>query len=165
MASMTAKPEPELTPMVFGLARELFITLCKITPAQESPIPAKSPPSTLGTRTVVIRTYAVEVLSFPVSTSRMSEKVRLTLPNKIPSITAKINSINKKKISEPGCCFIIPPYILVFSCYHSVSKSAILIESREKHRIKFFFINFGNIKEKVLTNNVNNITIYFIVNQ
>lgn len=119
MASMTAKPEPELTPMVFGLARELFMTLCKMTPAQESPTPAKSPPSTLGIRTVVIRTYAVEVLSFPVSTSTMSETVRPTLPNKIPSMIAKVNKINKKKISKAGCFFIIPPDD--FSCFHVIT--------------------------------------------
>lgn len=55
MASMTAKPEPELTPIVLGLASELFITPCKITPEQDRPIPAKSPPSTRGMRTVVIK--------------------------------------------------------------------------------------------------------------
>ena len=55
MASMTAKPEPELTPIVLGLASELFITPCKITPEQDSPIPAKSPPSKRGMRTVVIK--------------------------------------------------------------------------------------------------------------
>lgn len=54
MASITAKPEPELTPMVLGLARELFMTPCKITPAQAKPMPASSPPITRGRRTVVI---------------------------------------------------------------------------------------------------------------
>lgn len=56
MASITAKPEPELTPMVLGLARELFMTPCRITPAQAKPMPANSPPITRGRRTVVIST-------------------------------------------------------------------------------------------------------------
>lgn len=50
--SITANPAPELTPIVFGLARELFMTLCKITPAVESPMPATHAPTALGSRTV-----------------------------------------------------------------------------------------------------------------
>ena len=50
--SITAKPAPELTPMVFGLARELFMTLCKSTPAVASPMPARTAPMTRGRRTV-----------------------------------------------------------------------------------------------------------------
>ena len=45
---ITANPAPELTPMVFGLARELFITVCKITPAQDKPMPAAMAPNIRG---------------------------------------------------------------------------------------------------------------------
>ena len=102
MASMTAKPEPELTPIVFGLARELFITPCRITPAQASPTPAKSPPKTRGMRTVFNRTQAVEEVSFAVRTAQISEKLRFTLPNRIPEQTetnkSRIKSIMIKKL-------------------------------------------------------------------
>ena len=45
---ITVNPAPELTPMVFGLARELFITVCKITPAQDKPMPAAMAPNIRG---------------------------------------------------------------------------------------------------------------------
>ena len=55
MESMTARPAPELTPMVLGLARELFMTFCRMTPAVARPTPAPMQPKTRGRRTVAIR--------------------------------------------------------------------------------------------------------------
>ena len=82
--------------------RELFITPCRITPAQASPTPAKSPPKTRGMRTVFSRTQAVEEVSFAVRTAQISEKLRFTLPNRIPEQTetnkSRIKSIMIKKL-------------------------------------------------------------------
>ena len=51
---MMKNPEPELTPIVPGLAKALFITDCRITPETARPVPASSPPKARGIRTVVI---------------------------------------------------------------------------------------------------------------
>lgn len=47
---ITAKPAPELTPMIPGEARELPVTACKSTPEAERPAPARRPAAILGRR-------------------------------------------------------------------------------------------------------------------
>lgn len=92
MDNITAKPAPEFTPMVLGLAKELFITPCKITPEQASPTPASSPANTRGILTVVINRYVVDV------GSKMSVSCMGTLPNKSPANTQAISSKIKNRI-------------------------------------------------------------------
>lgn len=106
MESITKKPEPEFTPMVFGLARELFMTFCKITPEEASPIPAKRPPRTRGIRTVVIKRYAVVPTFFLPKAAIMSFGAIITLPKDIPAMTAKISKINKSNIVIFLCFFM-----------------------------------------------------------
>ena len=112
MESMTKKPEPEFTPIVFGLARELFITLCKITPAEERAIPENRPPSTLGIRTVVIKIYAVEPMFFLNKAAIISVICTFTLPKEIPAAMANVSKRNKSSIVSFLCFFIVlVPYL------------------------------------------------------
>ena len=47
---MTTNPAPALTPMMLGEARSLPVTLCKSTPETDSPVPARTPCSSRGSR-------------------------------------------------------------------------------------------------------------------
>ena len=84
--SITKKPAPELTPIVLGLASELFITSCNMIPATASPEPAKSPAITRGSLTILIITAVLETVSLPVRAANISLKPTLTLPKASPSI-------------------------------------------------------------------------------
>ena len=96
--SITAKPEPELTPMVLGLARELFMTPCRITPAHARPIPAKRPPSTLGSRTVIIRVRTVVSVSLEKRDFMTEDGSINTLPNRMPVKEVRISKRNRISI-------------------------------------------------------------------
>ena len=80
-----------MTPIVFGLASELFITLCRITPAQASPIPAKTPAIIRGSLILNIRSAFTEEESFPVNTLKTSCGFIYTLPDRILKNIIKIS--------------------------------------------------------------------------
>ena len=79
---ITANPAPELTPMVFGLARELFITVCKITPAQDKPMPAVMAPNIRGILIWKSKRPVTEVRSFWIRQDKISFGFNKTLPKK-----------------------------------------------------------------------------------
>lgn len=78
---MTAKPAPELTPIVLGLARELFITDWRIAPAQASPIPARTAPAARGILTLYIRSDVTSLVGLCVSAYIISDAFNATLPS------------------------------------------------------------------------------------
>lgn len=89
---MTAKPAPELTPIVLGLARELFITDCRIAPAQASPIPASTAPVARGILTLYIRSDVTSLVGLCVSVYIISDTFSATLPS---IILIKTDTISK----------------------------------------------------------------------
>ena len=97
--NITKNPAPEFTPIVLGLARALFMTLCRITPATDKPIPAIIAPNILGILIFIIRIYVTEDLSFPDRHLMISNGLSHTLPSIIlkkeaaTSIAARIISV------------------------------------------------------------------------
>lgn len=87
-----------MTPIVFGLASELFITLCRITPAQASPIPAKTPAIIRGSLIIKYKECFTEEESFPVNTLKTSCGFIYTLPDRILKNIIK-TSITASKIN------------------------------------------------------------------
>ena len=101
--TITIKPAPELTPIIFGEQRSLSVIICKINPLTLKAIPDNSAPRTLGS--LNLKTM---VLTNPLVNNSLMDKE--ALPKHNPMIRIAIN--NNANRYRPFLLFIDRGYLL-----------------------------------------------------
>ena len=116
MESMTANPAPELTPMVLGEARALFMTFCRMRPELDKPRPAPRQARVRGMRICQMSVYSVPSRMRPDRTPRRSGRLMGTLPRAMEARQAQ-RSIRKSRkktgVSLNVCAF---PALIRYLC-------------------------------------------------